>query len=143
VSEWVASLAKEELARDARLAAAIERVPPTEGALEFAERLALSARDSSTRTRVHDVSPLSPDSQSSVTPPTATASVVAATPAAPRSRRLAVALALAALAGVARLVIRRCFAAYSRAFAAPVLSCMTSAGWPSSERPRRGVENEA
>jgi serine/threonine-protein kinase len=142
VGEWVASLAKEELAREARLVAAIEGVPPTDGALEFAERLALSARDSSTRTRVHDVAPLSLDSQSSVTPPTSTGSLVASTAAAPRSRRFAVALALAALAGVARSVIRRCFAAYSRAFAAPVLSCTTSARWLSSEPARRGVENE-
>jgi serine/threonine-protein kinase len=132
VGAWVASLAKEELARDARLAAEIGRVPVTEGPLEFAERLALSARDSSTRTRVHDVAPLSLDARSSVTPPPATASMVAATPAAPRSRRLAVvALALAALAGLARTVIRRCFAAYSRATAVPMLSC-TSAALPAA-----------
>jgi serine/threonine-protein kinase len=149
VGEWVASQAKEELARGARLAAAIERVPLTEGPLEFAERLALSARDSSTRTCVHEVAPLSLDSQSSVTPPPASASMVAATPAAPRSRRPAVALALAALAGAARTVIRRCCAAYSRAFAAPVLSCTSaalSAAVPSPvfERAstKRGVENE-
>jgi serine/threonine-protein kinase len=125
VGAWVASLAKEELARDARLAAAIERVAPTEGPLEFAERLAESARHSSTRTRVHDVGPLPFDAPSSVTPPP-TSSMVAVKPAAPRSHRLAVALGLAVLAGLARTAIRRCFAAYSRATAVPMLSCKRS-----------------
>ncbi len=50
VGEWVASLAREELARCTRLAAAIERIPPSEGALELAARLAIGPRDSSTRT---------------------------------------------------------------------------------------------
>jgi serine/threonine-protein kinase len=119
VGAWVASLAKEELARDAGLAAAIRRVPLAEGPLEFAERLAESARHSSTRTRVHDVASPSLASQPSVTMPPPSGSMVVATPAVLRSNRPAVVVALAALAGLARALFRRCFAA-------PMLSCKRS-----------------
>jgi serine/threonine-protein kinase len=121
VGAWVASLAEDELTRDAGLAAAIGRVPVTEGPLEFAERLAQSARDSSTRTRVHEIPPSSLDSQPSVTAPSSSTSMVVATPAVPRPRGLAAALGLAALAGLGREVIRRCFAAYGRVTAVPML----------------------
>jgi serine/threonine protein kinase len=122
VGEWVASLAKDELAQNAQLAAAIERVPFAEGALEFAERLAVSARHSWTRTRVEEVAP-SLDARSSVTPPPATASMVDASPSAPRPRRLAVALALGVLVGIAPAVVGRCLGATSRASGAPERAC--------------------
>jgi hypothetical protein len=138
VGEWVVSQANEELARSARLAAAVGRVPPAEGALAFAERLALVARDSSARTVLHEVAPLHRDALSNVTPPPASASMVASTSAL-RPRRFALALAFAALAGAVRGAIRRCFAAYSHAFTAPVLSC-TSAAPPAAIR-SRGDEN--
>jgi serine/threonine protein kinase len=149
VGEWVASLASEELAQSARRAAAIERLPPAEGALEFAERLALTARDSATHTRVHDGSQFSLDARSSVTPPppATTASLVAVKAVAPRSRRFGVAVALAALAGVARRLIGRCLGAYRRTSAMPVLSC-TAASAPAAVPPAferactSGVDND-
>ncbi len=127
VGEWVASLAKDDLARCDQLATAIERLPPRESASRFAERLALTARDSCTQsvtrlvtsTPALDPAPPPPelepaacaDARSSVAPASLIAPTSRSSPVAERRRHLLAAVAIAVALGGAPTALGRCVAA--------------------------------